>query len=77
MTPAMRMMFNEKYSLKHIAPDTWLNIPVCVVKAFKQLIDSLDNTQVAIRELNERQNDREKASLVRLRKMELLINEKD
>eukprot|EP00347_Sterkiella_histriomuscorum_P021735 403332949 len=74
----MKAMLNgEKNSLTKIQPDTWLNIPVCIVKAFKQIIDTFQNQQQILKELNERQNERERMAFGKLRKMEQLIYEKD
>ena len=41
VTPSMRTM--HQFALTKIQPESWLNIPICIVKALRCIIDNCTN----------------------------------
>ncbi len=64
-------------NLSKIQPDSWYNIPICVVKAFQILVEHCQSLTQIIKEINERDNEREKNSQLRVKKLEATFAERD
>ncbi|CDW83343.1 UNKNOWN [Stylonychia lemnae] len=75
VTPAMKQVHLN--TLSKIQPDSWFNIPVCVVRAFKSMIENCQNQNQIIKEMNERTNEREKIVYGALKKIETSLIDKD
>eukprot|EP00347_Sterkiella_histriomuscorum_P010224 403377123 len=61
----------HNHILNSLAPDTWNNIPICLVKAVKLMIDSIVNSDQKIRQINvtyEQQRKKDQAYFQRIEK---------
>ena len=52
MNSNIRITEGSNHALHSIQPDTWNNIPICLVKAIKMIIDNVVNLDNRLKQTN-------------------------